>query len=199
MKQAPRNVKRAFLISSFIGSVLKAHNTGRPILNAIHTRVNQGMKRYRIVAGMLSYHSLANDGQNMWVELSKRHSTHLTHEETEIFIEILGFVLSERDYKDFLGYEHFRTRVRTDDAKYARICVSVLQMNDMINELLGTKSSVCQIKQKKTEKIKTKRDGSRKLSKHEKEVLNAEAKKKRKVEFLANLKARANELRKEKQ
>ena len=195
MKTIPKNVKRAFLIASFIGSVLKSHNTGRPMLLALHKRVNQGMRRFRIVGGALAYHSLANDGKEMWIKLSERHSTHLTHAETEIFVELLGFVLSEKDYKDFLGYKHFRTDIRTDDAKYARICASVLEMNDLINELLGTKSSVGQFKILKPEKQKAKRDVSKRQSKHEKEVLEAMSRKKRKSEFLAGLRARANELR----
>lgn len=157
-KTIPRNVKKAFLISSYMGSVLKYHKEGTTKLLALHKRINNGMNRYALVAGGKEYFNLAKSGEDIWVKLSERHKTTLTKEETEIFIELLGYVLSPKDYKDFLAMEQYKTAVRTTDEIYARMCESVLDLNDEVNELLGTKSCAHALIKPKAEKIKKQRD-----------------------------------------
>jgi len=158
MKTIPRNVKKAFLISSFIGSVLKAHTTGTPILTALHIRVDQGMKRYSILVGKKAYYDLTEAGLGMWSKLSKKHSTKLTHEETEVFIEYMGYLLKDKDYKDFLGFTHFKSTITMRDTiKFKRVCNSVIALGEEVDAYLGTKPCVSQVKVVKV-KVKSERD-----------------------------------------
>ncbi len=64
-KTIPKNVKHAFLISSYMGAVLKHHKEGRPKLLALHKRIDMGMKRYAIVGGSKAYYELSNAGQQI--------------------------------------------------------------------------------------------------------------------------------------
>ena len=158
----PRNVKKAFLIASYMGSVLKYYKEGRPVLSALHMRIDNGMQRYCLIAGRREYHGLANSGSDIWERLSTKHHTKLSLEETEIFVELLGSLLSPKDHQDFLAMEHFTTKVKTDDEKYSKMCHSVLDLNDEVNELLGTKSVVHSVIKPKPKKEKRERDKSKK-------------------------------------
>lgn len=163
MKKAiPRNVKHAFLISSYMGSVLKYNKEGTPQLNALHRRINQGMQRFAIIGGSRAYNELSNEGARIWKELSEVHHTLLKGNETEIFVEMLGSLMSPKNHKDFLGMDHFKTKERVDDDKYAAMCYSVLDLNDKVNELLGTKSQAYPLLKPKVKKEKKKREKSTK-------------------------------------
>ena len=194
MKTIPRNVKKAFLIASFMGSVLKAHTTGTPRLTALHIRIDQAMKRYRIIAGREEYYNLTNKGLEIWTILSKKHSTKLTHDETEVFVEYMGYVLSPKDYKDFLGFTHFKSTVRASNEVFADICDSLIALGDQVDACVGTKPCVSQVKSLKT-KHKVVRDASKKLSKHDKQVQADKSRKERKKVFMASIRARAEKLR----
>ena len=195
MKTIPRNVKKAFLVASFMGSVLKAHTTGAPRLTALHIRIDQAMKRYSIIAGRKEYFNLTNKGLVIWTELSKKHSTKLTHAETELFIEYMGYLLSPKDYKDFLGFSHFKSSVRSSDETFAEMCNSLIALGDHVDAYVGTKPCVSQVRAVKT-KHKVVRDVSSKLNKHAKQVIEDKSRKDKKKLFLSNLGKRAEELRK---
>ena len=193
-KAPPRNVRKAFLIASFMGSVLKAHTTGAPRLTALHIRINQAMKRYNILAGRKEYFELTNKGLDIWTALSKKHSTKLSHDETELFIEYMGHLLSPRDYKDFLGFTHFTSNVRASKETFAEICTSLIDLGEQVDMYVGTKACSSQLKTVKT-KQKVVRDASKKLSKHDKQVQADKSRKERKKVFMASLRARADALR----
>ncbi len=190
----PRNVKKAFLVASFMGSVLKAHTTGTPKLTALHIRIDQGMKRYRIIAGREEYYTLTSAGMEMWKSLSKKHSTKLTHEETEIFVEYMGYLLKDKDYKDFLGFTHFKSSVRSSNEIFKAICMSLIALGEKVDEYLGTTPCVLQLKTVKVKK-KVIRDSSKKPNKHDKQVQADKGRKDRKKVNLASLRARAEALR----
>lgn len=192
----PRNVKHAFLISSYMGSVLKYYKEGTPQLAALHERINRGMQRYALVAGSREYNALADEGARIWKELSEVHHTRLDGPETEIFIEMLGALISPKNHKDFLAMEHYKTKVRTTDEKYAEMCHSVLDLNDKVNELLGTKSQAYPLLKPKTVKKKKERVKSKAQKKHEKEVAEIAESKARKKAFLRERIARAKENKK---
>ncbi len=195
-KTIPKNVKKAFLVSSFMGSVLKTYNSGRPVLIVLHKRVNQGMRRFNLVGGRQAYYDLTNEGFEMWSRLSEEYSTKLTEDEIEIFVEVMGYLLSQKDYKDFLGSTQFKSTLKMPDIKYARVCASVIALGNEIDTHLNTKPCVEQMKTIKV-KAKKERDVSRKQSKHEKEVVKAKTQKERKKLNLASLRDRAAALRKE--
>lgn len=162
-KTIPKNVKKAFLVSSFMGSVLKSYNAGRPVLFVLHKRINQGMRRFNIVGGREAYWNLTNEGLLMWTKLSKKYSTKLTEDETEIFIEMIGHLLSKKDYKDFLGVTHFKSTLKMQDIKFARICESVIALGEEIDEHVNTKPCSTPLVFKKV-KVKKVRDKSSKVS-----------------------------------
>ena len=193
-KTIPRNVKHAFLISSYMGSVLKYHKEGRPVLLALHTRINQGMRRYALVAGGRAYNELADAGADIWRQLAEKHHTLLQINETEIFVEMLGSLMNPKNYKDFLGMEHFKTKQTTSDDKYAAMCHSVLDLNDKVNELLGTNSQVYPILKPKSEKKKKERSKSKKIETRRKKAERKEEVRKEKVSsFLKDRIAKAKE------
>jgi len=184
--KTPRHVKRAFLVASFIGSVLKSNQTGRVVLIGLERRANNAMYRFSAVSAKNEpelYRSLSNSGIKMWVDLSETHSIDLLPGEVEIFVEILGYIISPKDYKDFLGFEHFKSNVETTDEKMKKICSSALALSDKINELLGTKNYTEMVRKSKTKKVKKQRDKSKK----KKEIT---PKKKKNAKFLKNQKER---------
>ncbi len=190
MKTIPKNVKKAFLVASFMGSVLKAHTTGTPKLTALHIRIDQGMKRYSIIAGKKAYHELTSVGFEMWKSLAEKHSTKLTHPETEVFIEYMGYLMSENDYKNFLGFTQFKSCESVSDETLVKLCNSLIELGSLIDNHLGTKPCLSQLKVVKVKK-KVVRDVSNKRSKHDKEVAAHIVVKKKKKSNLASLRERA--------
>lgn len=193
MKTIPKNVKHAFLISSYMGSVLKYHKEGRPKLLALHKRIDQGMRRYAIVGGSKAYNELSNAGQQIWIDLSERHDTLLSNDETEIFVELLGSLMNPKNHKDFLGMEHFNTAYNASEQTYREMCHSVLDLNDEVNKLLGTKSQVYPVLKPKVEKAKKPKEKSKAQKAHEKRVAEEKARQERVTKTLREMIAKAKE------
>ncbi len=194
-KNPPRNVKKSLLVASFIGAVLRAHKTGTPKLTALHIRIDQSMKRFVIIAGSKAYNDVTNEGQKMWMSLAKQYSTKLTFEETEVFSEYIGYLLSDKDYKEFLGFTHFESSVTLSEEKLHDITTSLIALGEMIDEYCGTKPCTNQVRVIKA-KSKVVRDVSSKLTRHQKEVIQAKSRKTKKKLNLASLRERAEKLRK---
>ncbi len=193
-KTIPRNVKKALLVASFIGAVLRAHKTGVPKLTALHIRIDQAMKRFRIIGGADAYFDITTAGQSMWMSLSEQYKTKLTFEETEVFSQYIGYLLSDKDYKEFLGFTHFESSVTVAKDKLHDITTSLIALGEMIDEYCGTKPCTNQVRVIKA-KSKVVRDVSNKLNKHDKQVYKDAKRKERKKEFLFELGQRANKLR----
>ncbi len=193
-KKPPRNVKKSLLVASFVGAVLRAHKTGTPKLTALHIRIDQAMQRFAIVAGSKAYNDVTTEGQKMWLSLAKQYSTKLTFEETEVFCQYIGYLLSDKDYKEFLGFTHFESSVTVSKDKLHDITTSLIALGEMIDEYCGTKACTNQVRVIKA-KSKVVRDVSNKLNKHDKQVYKDAKRKERKKEFLFELGQRANKLR----
>ena len=197
MSKIPRNVQRAFLISSFIGATLKSHNTGSPKLLALGQRANNAMKVYAYKAGIKSYNQLVKDGLDMWTELAEEYKSTLQQHEIEAFIASMGQLIPKQDYVSFLAMKPYETDIILSPELSLKVSSSLLALNDKVNKLLKTTSPTYSIIKKK-EKVKKQRvkTKSKKQLKHEEEVKLEGEKKERKKKFLQSINARAKILKK---
>jgi hypothetical protein len=191
MKTIPKNVKHAFLISSYMGSVLKYHKEGRPKLLALHNSIDNGMRRYAIVGGSRAYYEISSQGAKIWEKLNEKHHTTLDYSETEIFVEMLGGLMNPKNHKDFLGLSHFITTHETSKEKYAAMCKSVLDLNDEVNKLLATNSQGYPLIKPKIEKVKKPKEKSKAQKIHEQNVLEEKVRQDRVTKTLRDMIARA--------
>ena len=162
MAKIPKNVIKAFAVSSTIGAVLKSHQNGEPKLLALQLQINRAMKVFSRKAGPKLYWKISDQIAKIWETIASRHQNTILEEEVPQFTEYLCMLLPPKDFKEFLAVSSYRTSIKIRPEVNARIVESVLLLDEEINKFLGT-SAYALTKPKQTiTKQKTKRDISKK-------------------------------------
>ncbi len=167
MKKPSKNTKKCFLIASFMGSVMKAHQPDIRELQILHRQIDRAMKVYSVTAGKQEYHDLTSEGFKIWKVLSEEYSTRLESDEVEIFVDLMGTLIPPKNYEEYLAVPPFISIKNLEPETMLRVCKSLLALNGLVNELLGTSSYRVPLPTVKKVKVKRVRDKSKRVKKDE--------------------------------
>lgn len=159
----PRNVKKAFALSSLIGSALISAKNGDPKLTALHVQINRAMRVFNVKAGNAMYWSICNEVFELWSDLSKKHNTSLNIDEVSVMVEYMCMLIPPKDFDDFYKCEPYKSSSSVRADKLNAIVHSVLDLDKKLNALYGTKPYTLQIVKQKVKKVKKVRDVSKKI------------------------------------
>ncbi len=162
MKKPSKNTNKCFLIASFMGSVMKAHQPEVKELQVLHRQINRAMKVYSVTAGNQAYHDLTSEGMKIWTTLSDEYSTKLEADEVEIFVDLMGTLLPPKSYESYLAVPPFISVKKLNDETMLKVCKSLLALDGLVNDLLGTSSYRVPLPVIKKVKVKKVRDKSKK-------------------------------------
>ena len=191
MNKPSKNTAKAFAVASTLASVIASNNTGDPKLTSLLVQCHRAMKVFNIKAGRKLYWEISHHIQKIWEKLSLEHRTEIDYDKVPIFIEYLCIMIPPKDFKTFLGIDPYTTNETLDKDTNKQVVDIVLELDKELNDFFNTKPySLSKPKEKKIKQKRT-RDISKKQSKHDLEVINAKAKKERKQEFFAQIRAKA--------
>jgi hypothetical protein len=156
---------KAFAIASVIGAVLVSNQNGEPKLLALQVQINRAMKVFSIKAGYKLYWTVSNQIGKFWDEIAKRHQNTILEEEVPKFVEYLCMLIPPKDFKTFLGLSPYRTSINIDNETNRNILKSILLLDQQLNDFIGTKAYTLTKPKEKIQKIKKKRDISKKKKK----------------------------------
>lgn len=162
--KTPIKAKKAFILSSLMGSVLMSTNNGEPKLSALKVQIDKAMKVFSIKAGKKEYWYLAGMVKEMWDEIAKEHNNTLDTDEVALFIEMIFNLMPSKDMKDFLNMK-YTTKEKIRDERKSAIMATVLDLDSKLNNLLGTTQTATRetlgevmVKPVKAKKVKADRD-----------------------------------------
>lgn len=150
-----------------MGSVMKAHQPEVRELQILHRQINRAMKVYSITAGKQEYFDLTTEGFKIWKILSEEYSTRLESDEVEIFIDLMGTLVPPKNYEEYLAVPPFISIKKLEPETMLRVCKSLLALDGLVNDLLGTTSYRVPLPAMKKVKVKKERDKSKKVKKDE--------------------------------
>ncbi len=130
-------VKKAFALSSMAGAIVMSASSGSPKLLALSKQVNDAMRVFNIKSAK-DYYTISHDVRELWVEMEKRRKNALYPAEIEVFIEMVLSLLPSSDMKTYLGYK-FTTKEKLRDSKKSALLVTVLELDEELNKMFGTK------------------------------------------------------------
>lgn len=164
MAKITNETKKAFAVASILGAIVKSHNNGNPKLIALKIQVDKAMKVFSLKAKGQYY--LISDGiKEAWFELADRYDNTLDEDELEVFIEMIANLIPKPHYKAFLGVSTFKTTHTINDEIKSSVLMSVLELDSMLNKMLGTTPTIdreglakVMVKPLKNKKVKAKRD-----------------------------------------
>lgn len=136
MAKPNNKVKKAFALSSIVGSLLMASNNGNPKLTALTTQINKAMRVFSVKARK-DYYVISAEIRDVWVEMAKKHNNALDEDEIEVFIEMVFSLLPRADMKEFLCM-NFTTTKKLEDSKKSSLLVTILELDRKLNALFGT-------------------------------------------------------------
>jgi len=139
MKKIPKNVQKAFAVSSVIGAILKSSNNGEPALTMLSVQIDRAMRVFSIKAGRAMYWRISNEVNRIWFDLAGKHETSVTDDEITKMVEFCGMMIPPKDFKDFLGVKPYVSSTDVSAYKLKKIVNSVLEYDAALNEYLGTK------------------------------------------------------------
>jgi len=137
-KEISKKVKKAFILTSVIGAVIKVHHNGDPRFDAIAYQVDRAMKVFAIKAGIKLYNELSLTMQRIWVEIDEDHQNPITLDEVAVCIEMLYHMIPYEDMKTFLNVGYTTSHKVRDEMKSSLLCMMV-DMDQKINQALGMK------------------------------------------------------------
>ena len=124
---------------------------------------------------------------DIWEEAGVKNDGIIEEGSIDAFVESLGYILPKSDMKAFLGVSHYYSYRHMYYRKYPEIVNTVLDMADVLNKKLGTKSAVWVKPKKLKTKKKREKQKTKKQKQHEEAVLRIAEDKKRKKERLQNI------------
>ena len=199
-KRVPRNVVKVFALCSTIGAIIKGNHNGDPRLSALELQASRAMRVFHVKAGRETYWEISNRVGKIWEEITEKYDKTIPEEQVPAYISMLCSLVSEKDFKDFLGVKPYKdvNNVELD----SRVSHSILYLEEEINKIWGTKPVVVSIYRSKSKKGKvTIRDKAKIKEPVKKKISSAKIKKsqerKRKQwlrDRIAKAKEKANEL-----
>ena len=196
-----KTIDKAFAVISCMGSALRSVNPKTKDYEILADRITKMMKVYNYHVGRKHYWETANKVQIVWEELLESHGTKINEDSVCELVNAFGTLISPQIFKELLVVPQpiLGNIILQEPDDYIKICNSALRLDERLNKEFRTKPitlikpSVKKVKIKKPKiKVKTKAQ-----LKHEASVLESKNKKERKSKFLANLKLRAEKLKKE--
>ena len=184
MNKIPKNVQRAYAIASYIGASLKVYEVADPELHQLELQCKRAMRVYSAKAGKQQTLALADKLGDLWQELGGKYSHTIDENSVPALIEGISMIISPKDFKDFIGVSPYYKHRHQYYADYWKIMDSANSLNWKLNELLGTKSVVMQKPKVIKPKIKKERTKTKKLNKHEKQIIADREKNERITSFL---------------
>lgn len=155
MGKVPSNVRKAFAVASCIGSAVKLAESRTIKLNAIDLQANKAMRVFRAKAGSKEYWTISNSISEIWMRLSKKHTTLLSENALSLYIEMMCMMIPPKDFKEFMNVSAFKSSAEVDPETYALMAKSILALDGELNSLFGTKPySIVVKKEKKVKEIK---------------------------------------------
>ena len=188
-QRIPRNVIKCFAVASAIGAIIKSNHNGDPKLSTLAVQVNRAMRVFNVQAGRNVYIGVSKEVGEIWGEIVDKYSNQIEEEQVPIYIEMLCSLVSDKDYKEFLGISKYKAEKSLYIADNA--LEGILYLDVALNKLYGCKPTTYVVRREVVVKTKTKRD--KKVSsgaiKHAKEVQQHIDWKEKKSAFMAKLRA----------
>ena len=192
-KRVPRNVCKAFMLSSSIGAILMSHRNGEPRLEQLVRQVDRSMKVFYVQAGRKTYYDLTDAVKVLWNDIVVSFDGKIPEEDINAFIDYMCMLVPGKDFKDFLGISPYVTENRLDPILEKKLIFAVLEYGKKLDAYLGTKpygvSLSSKPKVKKSKKIRSKAKSKKVVTKVSSAKLKRAEGTKRKKEFLAKLAA----------
>ena len=197
MPKVSKSIDKAFAIISCIGSALKSVDNKTPEFARLELHANNMMKVYSVQVGREHYWDVSNRVKDVWVMLIDKYGTEIHEDSVCELVNAYATLMQPKTFNTLLKVpQPVLGQIKLHkEGDFAKICNSALSLDEALNKEFGTKSIVLVKPSVKKVKIKKERTKSKKVSKHEKEVLEAKAKKERKKTFLAGVRKRAEEAR----
>ncbi len=193
MKTPPKNTQRAYAIASFILASLKGMEYNNTEIKQLHMQCARAMRSFSVQVEPEWFSEFINSIGDIWELAGKKNDSLITQESVGVLVELLGYILPPKEFKEFLGVPGYVRDGAINNAYFSDISEKVLVINEELNKLLGTKSVVLQKPKQKKVKVKKEKDKSRKQKKHEEEVIRIADAKKEKKEKLRKMIQEAKE------
>ena len=194
MAKPDKSTMKMFALASSIGAVLMSYNNGEPKLIAMRLQIDRAMKVFSRKAGPKLYWAISGQVQEIWTKVAEKHNNTINEEEINAFVEYLCMLAPPDHFKKFLGLRPYKTGTKLSKDVEAGVVQSVLQMDQELNDIFGTKSWTEPVRKPQVVKVKTERDKSKKEVKNEQRVSRGKllraASNARKREFFARIRAK---------
>ena len=198
MTKPNRSTRKALSLASLIGAAIKSFHNGSVQLTSLNLQINRAMSVYSR-QDRKDYLLVTDMTFKLWEKLATRYSTLLTEDETAYFVSMLCTLIPPKDFHTFLGVMPYESIETLRPGKREELSKSVLDLDQELNLLFGTKPYTMRVIKPKKVKIKQKRSkNDSKRLKHQRDVEIARKRKERKKSFLRGIKQRAEMLKKEK-
>ncbi len=186
-QKIPKNVIKMFTISSAVGAIIKSNHNGDPKLSTLAIQVNRAMRVFSIQAGREVYNGVSKEVGEIWEEIVDKYSNSIKEEQVPVYIEMLCSLVSDKDYKEFLGISKYKAEKSLYISDNA--LEGILYLDVAINKLYGCKPTTYPLRREVQLREKPKRDKkvSSRAIKHAKEVQQHIDWKKKKSAFMAKL------------
>ena len=134
-------VHKAFAVSSILGAIIMAHNNGDPRITALKIQIDKAMRVYNVKLGRKNYYEMTDKIKEIWGKLAEKHNNTIDGDELSLFIELILNLSPRKDMKEFLMV-HFTTSHKIKDYHKSAILMSVLELDEELNRLCGTVSTI---------------------------------------------------------
>ncbi len=162
-KKIPKNIKKVFGIATYISTVLEDINTDDTLeLTILKQRTHKMMKVFGVQAGDYQYTELLDKLGDIWVELDERNKKTIKEQSIPMLIECMCMIIHPKDFKELFAVVPFVRYAHMYMIDYPEVVKSVLELDEELNMLLGTKSYSLIKPKEKIVKVKKQRDKSKK-------------------------------------
>lgn len=165
MGKPGKATNKMFAIASIIGATLKSSNTGDPKLLNLAVQSNKAMQVYSIKVGHTAYWEVSEAIKKIWFALAEKHENKLEHDEVPVFIQYVCMLVPENNFKSFLMVPPYTINKELSKEKNLAIVKSVLDLDNELNKLFGTRAHTVTKPKQKIAKLKKQRDKSKKKQK----------------------------------
>ena len=196
MKLPPKNVQRAYAITSFILASLKDAQYESIELKKIHIQCARAMRVFSAKVPPVWFDDFIDKVGNIWEEVGTLHDAKIEKDNAGLLVEAFGYILTPKEFKSFLGVSPYVNKDNHSLEDFKKSLAIALDINSELNILLETKSTVWQKPKEKKVKQKKPKEKSKKQKKHEVEVLKRQESKKRKQDFFAEIRKKAEQKKK---
>ena len=195
MPKVSKNIDKAFSVISCMGSALRSVEERTPDYERLYQHINNMMKVYSVQVGRKHYWETSDRVQHIWSMLLENYGTSINEDSVCELVNAYATLLQPKTFQQLLKVpQPVLGQIKLhNEEDFIKICHAALRLDEELNKEFGTKPIRLVKPHVKKVKVKKERTKSKKVSKHEREVIEVREAKERKKAFLRDRIAKARE------